>query len=147
MKAIWLGHGSWRIETGDQVLLIDPWMECPMLPEDRREEAVAGASHILMTHGHFDHTTGVAALSKERDLPVSGMFELISALDADGAIAGHMFNKGGTIELGSVKATLVPASHSSSMDGKYMGTECGYVIEGDGRTLYFSGDTSITAEM
>ena len=34
MKIIWLGHGSFRIETGDKVLLIDPWLTGnPVLPE------------------------------------------------------------------------------------------------------------------
>ena len=35
MNIIWLGHGSFRIEIGDQVLLIDPWLSGnPMLAED-----------------------------------------------------------------------------------------------------------------
>ncbi|MGR3491482.1 MAG: metal-dependent hydrolase [Shimia sp.] len=148
MKAIWLGHGSWRIEAGDQVLLIDPWMECPTLPEDRREEAVAGATHILLTHGHFDHTDGVAALSNRLDVPVSGIFELARAMVEQGAVEGHLFNRGGTIMLGDVVVTMVPASHSSSMAGaENVGPESGYVIKADGRTLYFSGDTGITADM
>ncbi|MEX0310386.1 MAG: MBL fold metallo-hydrolase, partial [Tateyamaria sp.] len=27
MNIIWLGHGSFRIEIGDQILLIDPWFD------------------------------------------------------------------------------------------------------------------------
>ena len=35
MNIIWLGHGSFRIEIEDQVLLIDPWLkDNPMLPEE-----------------------------------------------------------------------------------------------------------------
>ena len=44
MKIIWLGHSSFRIEIGDQVLLVDPWLTGnPMFPKDRRAEAIAGA--------------------------------------------------------------------------------------------------------
>ena len=33
MKIIWLGHGSFRVELADQVLLTDPWLTGnPVLP-------------------------------------------------------------------------------------------------------------------
>ena len=44
MKITWLGHGSFRIEIGEQVLLLDPWLTGnPMLTEDAHAAAVAGA--------------------------------------------------------------------------------------------------------
>ncbi|MGH1457477.1 MAG: metal-dependent hydrolase [Paracoccaceae bacterium] len=152
MNIIWLGHGSWRIEIEDQVLLIDPWVNGnPMLPEDKAEEALKGATHILVTHGHFDHTQDVVDISKSRDLPVSAIYELAAHLQSLGAKQGHGWNKGGTIKLGGASATLVPASHSSSMqiDGQaaYMGAECGIILKGDGHTIYLSGDTTIMADM
>ncbi|MBY6004788.1 metal-dependent hydrolase [Salipiger bermudensis] len=152
MKLIWLGHGSFRIEIEDQVLLIDPWVTGnPMMPDDRIAEALDGATQILMTHGHFDHTNDVVALSKDNDLPVSGIFELIGLLESQGAVAGHAFNKGGTISFGEVSVSMVPASHSSSMEidgvSRYTGMETGFVIRGEGKTIYFSGDTTIMADM
>lgn len=152
MNIIWLGHGSFRIEIGDQVLLIDPWLNGnPMLAEDQHGPAVDGATHILVTHGHFDHTTDVVQISKDTGAPVSGIYELAQHLTNAGAHEGHAFNKGGTITLGDVTATLVPASHSSSIGTEagaaYMGMECGYILRGEGRTLYLSGDTDIMADM
>lgn len=152
MQIIWLGHGSWRIEIGGEVLLIDPWLSGnPMLPEDRREEAISGATQILVTHGHFDHTQDIVALSKETGLAVHGMFELAQHLFSLGAVEGNAFNKGGTIRFGDVSVTLVPASHSSSMEvsgrGAYMGAETGMIIEGEGHTIYHSADTTIMADM
>ena len=56
MKIIWLGHGSFRIEIEDQILLVDPWMTGnPVFPAARRAEAIRGATHILLTHAHGDH--------------------------------------------------------------------------------------------
>ncbi len=53
MKIIWLGHSGFRIETGDKVLLIDPWLAGnPAFPEGREAEAIEGATHIFLTHGH-----------------------------------------------------------------------------------------------
>ncbi|MEL6102107.1 MAG: metal-dependent hydrolase [Pseudomonadota bacterium] len=152
MNIIWLGHGSFRIEIEDQVLLIDPWLNGnPMLPEDKKDEAVTGATQILVTHGHFDHTQDVAELSKEIGVPVSGIYELSAYLVSQGAIEGNAMNKGGTVQFGDVAVSLVPASHSSSIvvDGRaaYMGQECGFVIRGEGHCLYVSGDTDIMADM
>ncbi|WP_417720979.1 metal-dependent hydrolase [Salipiger sp.] len=152
MKIIWLGHGSFRIEIEDQVLLIDPWLHAnPMLEDAQHEAAIAGATHILVTHGHFDHTADVVEVSGRTGAPVSAMVELAAWLAEKGATKGHGWNKGGTITFGAVTVTMVPASHSSSVtvDGRpvYLGMETGFIIKGEGRTIYFSGDTSIMADM
>lgn len=149
MKLIWLGHGSWRLEAAEAVILIDPWLDGnPAFPDDRRDEALDGATHILLTHGHGDHTGDVRAIAQERGLPLFGMVELMNFygdLDATG------FNKGGTVELGGVAVTMVPASHSSSMtvegQDRYTGGEVGFMLKAEDKTLYFSGDTGIMADM
>ena len=44
MNIIWLGHGSFRIEIEDQVLLIDPWLkDNPMLDDAHHADAIKGA--------------------------------------------------------------------------------------------------------
>ncbi|MEM9757176.1 MAG: MBL fold metallo-hydrolase, partial [Pseudomonadota bacterium] len=77
MRYIWLGHASVRLEIAGQVLLIDPWTGGPTFPADRRDEALAGATAILVTHGHFDHATGVPELAQELGVPVYGIADLI----------------------------------------------------------------------
>ena len=153
MEITWLGHGSFRYEVGDQVVLVDPWINGnPMLAENQVDAALAGTTHILVTHGHFDHTTDIVEISQRTDAPVSGPYELAAWLHGKGAKEGHTYNRGGTIDIGGAKATLVPASHSSSMEvdgrGAYMGQECGYILREDGgATVYHSGDTDIMADM
>ena len=152
MNIIWLGHGSFRIEIEDQVLLIDPWLTGnPMLNEDQHDAALTGVTDILVTHAHFDHIADVPAISKAHNAPVSGMYELAQFLAAKGAVEGDAFNMGGTITRGNVAISMVPASHSSSADvdggRRYMGSETGLIIKGEGHCIYVSGDTGIMADM
>ena len=152
MQLTWLGHSGFRLEIAGQVLLIDPWLTGnPMFPAERRAEAVAGATAILVTHGHGDHSADAVALAKETGIPVAGIYDLISHWQASEGVEGIGFNKGGTITLGEVRVTMVGAVHSSSLSGPngpvYAGAEAGFMISGEGRTVYVSGDTDVTADM
>ncbi|KAE9627658.1 metal-dependent hydrolase [Parasedimentitalea maritima] len=152
MKIIWLGHGSFRIETGDKVLLIDPWLTGnPVLPEVAHDAAITGATHILLTHVHFDHVVDVLPLAKKLGLTVVGQYDLIGYWSETEEIKTIGFNKGGTVDLGGVKVSMVNATHSSTFateDGpRAGGSECGYMIAAGGHMIYVSGDTDIMADM
>lgn len=152
MNIIWLGHGSFRIEIQDQVLLIDPWLTGnPMLPELQHGAATDGATHILLTHAHFDHVIDILPLARKLQVPVVGQYDLMSHWQETEGLDTIGFNKGGTVDLNGVKVSMVTASHSSTFgtpDGpQTAGSECGYMISGDGHMIYVSGDTDIMADM
>ncbi|HBM39365.1 MAG TPA: hydrolase, partial [Sulfitobacter sp.] len=85
MDIIWLGHGSFRIEIEDQILLIDPWLTGnPMLDDAQHEAALAGVTQILVTHGHFDHTQDLKMVAEKTGAPVAGMVELMGYFSAQG---------------------------------------------------------------
>ncbi|RBO53461.1 metal-dependent hydrolase [Rhodovulum sp. BSW8] len=152
MKITWLGHSGFRIEIEDQILLIDPWLVGnPMFPEERRAEAIGGATHVLVTHGHFDHVADTIAIARELSIPAVGIFDLMSWWESREGIAVIGFNKGGTVRLGNVAVTMVNATHSSSVQGPdgpvYTGTESGFMIAGEGHVIYVSGDTDVMADM
>ncbi|MCF6231626.1 MAG: metal-dependent hydrolase [Rhodobacteraceae bacterium] len=156
MKLIWMGHSSFRLEIGGLILLIDPWLTGnPVLPEDRHGEAIAGATHILLTHAHFDHAGDTVDLAKRLGVPVVGQYDLMSFWGENQGIKTVGFNKGGTVDLGGdgggVHVSMVNATHSSSFatpDGpRTGGSECGFIIKGEGDTIYVSGDTDIMADM
>lgn len=152
MKIIWLGHGSFRIEIADQVLLLDPWLTGnPMLPEDKHEAALQGATHILLTHAHFDHVVDVLDIARKLSIPIVGQYDLMSYWEEHEHLATVGFNKGGTVQLGDVAVTMVNAVHSSSFatpDGpKAAGSECGFMIAGEDHVIYATGDTDVMADM
>ena len=152
MKLTWLGHSGFRLEIEDAVILIDPWISGnPVFPENARPEAIKGATHILLTHGHGDHSGDTLAIAKELKIPVAGIYDLIDSWSTHHDIDGIGFNKGGTVDLGGASVTMVNASHSSSLNGAdgpiYAGHESGYMIAGDGHVIYVSGDTDIMADM
>lgn len=152
MKIVWLGHSGFRIEIAGKVLLIDPWLTGnPMFPANRRSEAIAGSTHILVTHGHGDHAGDAVALASELKVPVVGTYDLVSWWQGKHGIDGIGFNKGGTADLGGPKVTLVNAVHSSSVGGPdgpvYAGHESGFMIQGEGHVIYVSGDTDVMADM
>lgn len=151
MKITWLGHASLRIDIEEAILLIDPWLTGnPSFPNDRRAEALAGTTHILITHGHFDHTAELDEIAGETGAVVCCIPEIAAVAGA----MGHEtidFNKGGTITVAGAQVSMVNAVHSSSMktaDGViYGGTESGFMIGGEGHMIYVSGDTDIMADM
>ncbi len=152
MKIIWLGHSGFRIEIGDQVLLVDPWLTGnPMFPEARRSEAVDGATHVLVSHGHGDHAGDALAISEATGAPLVGIYDLMHWWESAKGAKTIGFNKGGTVGLSDVAVTMVNAAHSSSLDSDsgpvYAGHEAGFIIEGEGHSIYFSGDTDVMADM
>jgi len=152
MKITWLGHAGFRIEIAGQVLLVDPWLRGnPSFDEARFDEAVAGATAVLLTHGHADHAADAGEIARATGAPLYGVYDMIGWMAEAAGVEGVGFNKGGTVTLGDVAVTMVSAVHSSSAtrDGAqvYAGAEAGYMIAGEGRTIYLAGDTDVHADM
>jgi L-ascorbate metabolism protein UlaG (beta-lactamase superfamily) len=152
MRITWLGHSGFRIEIGGKTLLIDPWITGnPIFPDNRRSEAIADVTHVLVSHGHADHISDAPKIAAELGVPVLCKADLASWWSKTEEIDCTGFNNGGTIRLDEVSVTMVAASHSSSMLTEtgpvYLGAEAGFMIEHGGRTIYFSGDTDVMADM
>lgn len=152
MKIIWLGHSGFRIEFAGQVLLVDPWLAGnPMFEGHDRAAAIAGATHVLVSHGHGDHSGDAVGIARELGIPVVGIADLMSFWRGSEGIETIGFNKGGTVHLGDVAVTMVNAAHSSSRPTEagpvYAGCESGFMIGAEGHSIYFSGDTDVMADM
>lgn len=152
MKIIWLGHGSFRIETKELVLLIDPWLTGnPVLPPEQHDAATAGGTHLILTHAHFDHVADMLPLARKLGVPVVGQYDIMGHWAEHEGVETIGFNKGGTVDLGGAQLAMVPASHSSTFGSdngpRAAGSEVGYMLMTEGHTVYISGDTAIMADM
>ncbi len=55
MKITWFGHAAFRLDFADKVVLIDPFFTGNPGFKGEKSAAIAGVTHILLTHGHGDH--------------------------------------------------------------------------------------------
>jgi L-ascorbate metabolism protein UlaG (beta-lactamase superfamily) len=152
MKVTWFGHSAFRVENGNHVILIDPFLSQNPKFGGSVEEAARGATHVVLTHGHDDHVGDAASICKSTGATLVAVFELAMYLAGQGVKKLEPGNPGGTINLGGgVSVSFVKAFHSSStiVDGKpvYLGNPCGVVLEGLGPTVYHMGDTEIFGDM
>ena len=148
----WLGHGTFRITTpGGKALLVDPWVAgnpaCPAA-----EKNPAALDCMLITHGHFDHIGDAVALGHRLKPTVVTIFETGHWLESKQVGNVVTMNKGGTVHLAGIQATMVHADHSCGIldEGKivYGGEAAGYILKmEDGFTLYHAGDTNVFGDM
>jgi L-ascorbate metabolism protein UlaG (beta-lactamase superfamily) len=152
MKLIWLGHSAFRIETGAAVILIDPFLRGNPKFELDFAAATAGATHILLTHGHDDHVGDSVDIAKASGAEVISNFEVCMYLAGQGVAKINPGNTGGTIACGDFSVSFTQALHSSStiVDGRfiYLGNPMGLVVAPrEGPVLYHMGDTDIFSDM
>ncbi len=152
MKITWLGHSAFRIEFGAAKILIDPFLSGNPKFNGSVEDASAGVTHIVLTHGHDDHIGDAPAIARATGAQVVANFEICMFLNGQGAKNINPGNTGGVIPCGDFSVALTQALHSSSatVDGAavYLGNPNGVVIMPNaGPRVYHCGDTAIFGDM
>lgn len=147
MKITWLGHSAFRIETGNSIILIDPFLKGNPAFEGASldwDKAVQGVTHVALTHGHDDHIGDTAEICKASGATLFATYELAMHLASKGVEKFEPMNTGGTVASADFDLSLTNALHSSSSEGIYLGNPCGVVLTcKEGKTLYHMGDTEI----
>ena len=146
MKITFYGHASLGIEVSGKQILVDPFITGN--PKAAHVDInLLQADYILLTHAHQDHILDVEAIAKRTDALIVSNWEIATYFSNKG-FKSHPMNHGGSwkFDFGSVK--FVHAAHSSSFpDGSYGGNPGGFVIEGEHKNIYISGDTALTMDM
>ena len=152
MKATFLGQAGWLIDTNGVSILIDPYLSDYVRTVNpsayRRQPIDEQYLHIipdflLISHNHIDHAdpeTLPHYLDAGGNITVLCPRSVWSAIrKADGNNYVD-FNRHSLWHEKGVVITAVAAAHSDP-------DAIGFLIEAEGKTVYYSGDTLYTTEI
>lgn len=145
VKLTYHGHAAWELQLADARVWIDPFLTGNPLADVDPDDVVA--DYIVLSHAHHDHLGDTEAIASRTGATVIAMNELAVYLGERGlATEALQIGGGQTFPFGRVK--LVPALHSSSFEGRYMGSEAGVVLRDTaGTVVYHAGDTGLFSDM
>ncbi|MBN2042242.1 MAG: MBL fold metallo-hydrolase [Candidatus Aenigmarchaeota archaeon] len=134
MKIRWFGHDTFLIETEGKRIYTDPYI-LPMRTEL--------ADIILVSHDHFDHCDP-SRINEIR----SQNTKVICPETCGEKIGGdlHVMKEWSTVEISGIGIQAVPA-YNMTRSFHPRGKGLGYVIESEGKRIYFTGDTDIIPDM
>jgi L-ascorbate metabolism protein UlaG (beta-lactamase superfamily) len=148
VKVVWLGHASVDVRIGDTRFVTDPVLRS-RLAHLRRYVPVAPLDAgpidaVLLSHLHHDHLDLPTIRRLPRSTPLvvpRGSGVAVARLTSREAIE---LAPGADIVIGGTRITAVPATHSSGrVLRRVKGEPIGYLLERDGRIVYFAGDTDL----
>jgi len=137
----WLGHSAFEIQLMNKFVLIDPWLDGnPKAPV--RASDIKRADVVCVTHDHSDHLGDALDICKRTGATFVGVHELSVYAEEKGVKDTVGINIGGSIDVKGISISMVRALHSS-----IRGTPVGFVIKGEGKTIYHAGDTGLFGDM
>lgn len=113
MKITWYGNASLLIDSGEDRLLIDPFLTLkgatnhPSLLSYIKEES------ILITHGHFDHLSSVPKIMANSDATVYCSATPAKILEKKGVDSDQivLVRPGDSLTFGSIKVKVLKGKH------------------------------------
>jgi len=130
----WLGHASFRICSGEQVIYIDPW---------KISEARKDAKLVLVSHSHYDHFSAqdIAKVAGP-DAKIVGPQDVIRQYGG-----GQVLEPGQSIEFDGLRITGVASYNPGKQFHPRSNNWLGFVIELESLRIYYAGDTDFTEQM
>lgn len=140
MRVTMIGQSTVLIEIAEARILTDPYFGswgnpayARVAPPFKTREELQGVSLVLVSHNHWDHTDYRFFRSLAAGVPVVTPRASAWLTRLRGAANVVGLGKWEQKQFGKVRVTAVPASHVAITRG--------FVIEADGKNVYFAGDT------
>ena len=144
----YLGHSCFLVTTLKAKILIDPFLTGNPMAAVKAEDVEC--DFILVSHAHSDHYGDAVAIAKRTGATIIASYEVALHAGAQGAKV-HPMGCGGGRDFPFGRVQLTIAHHTSSVDGPNgvvsVGAPVGFLIQAEGKTIYFAGDTALTMEM
>jgi len=151
MRFDYHGHATFSLYTDTgQRLLFDPYFDNNPGFEGTTAD-VGSVDWVLASHGHFDHFEDAIAVLKATGATLIATVELVSFAKSQGVEKIHGMNIGGAHGFPFGRVKLTPALHGGMVEGDESGRfttpPAGFLLEIDGRRIYYSGDTALITDM
>ncbi len=152
-KVTYLGHASFLVEAGGEVLVTDPVFSGRIgrvftkraAPSTFRPEGLPGVAAVLISHGHHDHLDYPSLKRLGVATPVVVPWGVAPHLRLHGFTDVRTLRPWEAIDLGSWRVVAVPARHfGGRLPLLHTSGYQGYVLSGPAG-IYFAGDTGFDA--
>ena len=136
------GHACFSVSDGKTTLLFDPFLNGN--PWEIATADQVNADYILVSHAHADHLGDTVAIAQRTGANIITTAEVCNLVGEQGCQNVSCMHIGGKINFpfGWVRVTL--AFHGSGVPG---GHACGFIVNFNGKVIYFAGDTGLFCDM
>ncbi|MDP3279051.1 MAG: MBL fold metallo-hydrolase [Deltaproteobacteria bacterium] len=150
----WLGHASWLVQIAQTSVMIDPVLFARIALTVQRHAGpgltlaqLPTIDAVLITHNHMDHMDAPSVMALAKQCPWAtfvvpeGLRPWFVRHGIERSVELPWWS---STKVGGVKIQAVPSQHWSrrGLLDEDRTHWCGYVIEGDGRRVYHTGDTA-----
>jgi len=140
MRITMIGHSTVLIECVGKRILTDPYFGtwgnpayARIAPPFKTREGLGPVDLVLVSHNHWDHTDRRYFRSLPADVAVLAPRAVAWLTRLKGAKNVMGLGKWEEKQCGEIRVTAVPATH--------VAVTRGFVIETEGKKIYFAGDT------
>ena len=157
MEINYIGHSTVELVEGDTRVLIDPFLK-PNNPAAQVSAEQVNPTHVLLTHGHIDHTADAVPVGQRTGAFFVAHSEVANILQENGIENVGDPNFGGTVEFDRGWVKMVQAIHATTWEGSeempfsptpgtVTGPAGGVVVNLGGKNLYHLGDTALFGDL